>query len=88
MHATNAARPRAGSTEDAAKLIALAKGIGGDLELDDKLLTAFASQATGSIMPVSSFIGGTAAQEVMKARQSQFIHLDLSRAPYVLYGVK
>ena len=70
--ATKGALPRPGNAEDAAQMISLAKAMAGDVELDDKLLTAFASQSTGNLTPVNGFIGGVAAQEVMKACSGKF----------------
>ena len=35
-------------------------------EVDEKLLSTFASQATGDLCPMQAVIGSMAAQEVMK----------------------
>lgn len=69
--------PRPANAADAAEVFRLAKSIDaaapspiGDIDAD--LLATFASHATGELMPMCSFIGGTAAQEVMKACSGKY----------------
>ncbi|KAJ7047640.1 hypothetical protein C8F04DRAFT_1059560 [Mycena alexandri] len=61
-------RPRNG--EDAAAVVALAKKI--DSEIDEKVVTELAYQATGDVAPVVAVIGGFVAQEVLKACSAKF----------------
>lgn len=51
---------------DAAEVVALTKEVAGGAELDEELVRELAFQATGDLAPVNAFIGGLAAQEVMK----------------------
>jgi ubiquitin-activating enzyme E1 len=57
--------PKPRNDEDAAMLRKLLPE--GSGEVEEKLLKAFSYQATGSLCPMASFIGGVAAQEAMKA---------------------
>ena len=41
--------------------------------LDTKLLTQFAKNANGDLNPVAAFLGGIAAQEVLKAVSGKFM---------------
>jgi ubiquitin-activating enzyme E1 len=63
--------PRARNAEDAATTVALAKQLGEDL--DEKVLTELAYQATGDLSPLSAVIGGFVAQEVLKACSAKFM---------------
>ncbi|KAG8893299.1 hypothetical protein FRB99_002069, partial [Tulasnella sp. 403] len=63
-------RPRNG--EDAAQLVALAKAIAGNEEINVKVLEELAYQATGDLSPVVAVIGGFVAQEVLKACSAKF----------------
>jgi len=63
-----------GSQADADEFVALAKEVNASLtgsakveELDEALITKLAFLAAGDLAPVNAFIGGLAAQEVMKA---------------------
>lgn len=51
---------------DAAEVVALTREVAQGAELDEELLRELAFQATGDLAPVNAFIGGLAAQEVMK----------------------
>lgn len=51
---------------DAAEVVALTKEVAGGAELDEELVRELSFQATGDLAPVNAFIGGLAAQEVMK----------------------
>lgn len=51
---------------DAAEVVALTREVAPGAELDEELLRELAFQATGDLAPVNAFIGGLAAQEVMK----------------------
>jgi ubiquitin-activating enzyme E1 len=62
--------PRPRNAEDAAKLIEFAKKT--DADVDEKVLTEFAYQATGDLAPVNAVFGGFVAQEVLKACSAKF----------------
>lgn len=68
--AQNQRLPRPRNAEDAAALVQLAKKI--DSEVDEKVLTELAYQATGDVSPVVAVIGGFVAQEVLKACSAKF----------------
>jgi len=80
VHAFRAAKgrlPLPGNESDEAAFLALAAQINGEsaskLEtLDTKVLALLASQASSSIAPICSVIGGIVAQEVMKACSGKF----------------
>lgn len=61
---------------DAAQVLALAKDIATKTkvqdELDEKILQELAFQASGDLSPVNAFMGGFAAQEVLKACSGKF----------------
>jgi ubiquitin-activating enzyme E1 len=62
--------PKARNAEDAAKVADIAKKLGE--ELDEKIITELAFQATGDIAPINAVIGGFVAQEVLKACSAKF----------------
>ena len=62
--------PRARNAEDASTLVSLAKEF--DNEIDEKIITEMAYQATGNLSPVVAVIGGFVAQEVLKACSAKF----------------
>ncbi|KAJ7068023.1 ubiquitin activating enzyme [Mycena amicta] len=62
--------PRPRNAEDAAAVVALAKKL--DAEVDEKLVTELAYQATGDLAPMVAVLGGFVAQEVLKACSSKF----------------
>ncbi|PSS35445.1 hypothetical protein PHLCEN_2v1600 [Hermanssonia centrifuga] len=62
--------PKPRNSEDATKLIALAKKI--DAEADEKVLTELSYQATGDLAPMNAVFGGFVAQEVLKACSAKF----------------
>ena len=68
--------PQPGNAAAAAAVVAHAKTIAAALvnpvEVDEKLVATFASQSVGSMISVCGFIGGVAAQEVMKACSGKF----------------
>ncbi|KAM4643666.1 LOW QUALITY PROTEIN: ubiquitin-like modifier-activating enzyme 1 [Amazona ochrocephala] len=64
--------PRPRHQGDAAEMVALTRDLAPGVELDEKLLQELAFQATGDLAPVNAFIGGLAAQEVMKAVSGKF----------------
>ncbi|KAH9853563.1 ubiquitin activating enzyme [Lenzites betulinus] len=66
----NQRSPRPRNAEDAAELVKLAKQI--DADVDEKVLTELAYQATGDIAPVNAVLGGFVAQEVLKACSAKF----------------
>ncbi|NWW94886.1 UBA1 enzyme, partial [Rhynochetos jubatus] len=57
---------------DAAEVVALTREVAPGAELDEDLLRELAFQASGDLAPVNAFIGGLAAQEVMKAVSGKF----------------
>ncbi|KDQ64663.1 hypothetical protein JAAARDRAFT_28301 [Jaapia argillacea MUCL 33604] len=62
--------PRPRNAEDAATVLALAKKL--DQEVDEKVVTELAYQATGDVSPIVAVIGGFVAQEVLKACSAKF----------------
>ncbi|EMD40801.1 hypothetical protein CERSUDRAFT_111385 [Gelatoporia subvermispora B] len=62
--------PRPRNAEDAAAIVALAKQV--EPDVDEKILTEFAYQATGDVSPIIAVIGGFVAQEVLKACSAKF----------------
>lgn len=66
----NGRLPRPRNAEDAASVVALAKKL--DVEVDEKIVTELAYQATGDLSPVVAVIGGFVAQEVLKACSAKF----------------
>uniref|UniRef100_A0A8V5GU61 E1 ubiquitin-activating enzyme n=1 Tax=Melopsittacus undulatus TaxID=13146 RepID=A0A8V5GU61_MELUD len=64
--------PRPRHQGDAAEMVALTRALAPGVELDEKLLQELAFQATGDLAPLNAFIGGLAAQEVMKAVSGKF----------------
>ncbi|KAJ8086217.1 E1 ubiquitin-activating protein [Marasmius tenuissimus] len=62
--------PRPRNADDATGLIAIAKKLNADL--DEKVITELAYQATGDLAPVNAVIGAFVAQEVMKACSAKF----------------
>lgn len=62
--------PRPRNAEDASVVVSLAKKV--DPEIDDKIVTELAYQATGDLSPVVAVIGGFVAQEVLKACSAKF----------------
>ncbi|XP_029814299.1 ubiquitin-like modifier-activating enzyme 1, partial [Manacus vitellinus] len=64
--------PRPRHQGDAAEVVALAREVAAGAELDEELVRELAFQATGDLAPVNAFIGGLAAQEVMKAVSGKF----------------
>ena len=68
--------PQPGDAAAGAAVVVHAKKIAAALanpvEVDEKLVATFASQAMGSMIAVCGFIGGVAAQEVMKACSGKF----------------
>ncbi|XP_014807782.1 PREDICTED: ubiquitin-like modifier-activating enzyme 1 [Calidris pugnax] len=57
---------------DAGALLALAREVAPGAPLDPELLRELAFQACGDLAPVNAFLGGLAAQEVMKAVSGKF----------------
>jgi len=51
---------------------AIAAALANPVEVDETLVATFASQSVGSMISVCGFIGGVAAQEVMKACSGKF----------------
>ncbi|XP_033109531.1 ubiquitin-like modifier-activating enzyme 1 [Anneissia japonica] len=74
-----ATNPRPRNKADAAEMVAMAKEINSKApdgakqeSLDEDLLMNLAYNATGDICPMQAFIGGVAAQEVLKACSGKF----------------
>jgi ubiquitin-activating enzyme E1 len=75
--------PRAYSAEDARELIALARDAlrsgaadNDDVNVDEALLRRLSYVCAGDLNPMATFLGGVAAQEVMKATSGKFTPLD------------
>uniref|UniRef100_A0A4W3JK23 E1 ubiquitin-activating enzyme n=1 Tax=Callorhinchus milii TaxID=7868 RepID=A0A4W3JK23_CALMI len=75
--------PKARSTADAERLVAIAKRLSEDIPsivedepLNEDLVRKLSYVAAGNLSPVNAFIGGIAAQEVMKACTAKFIPLN------------
>ncbi|KAM6470755.1 ubiquitin-like modifier-activating enzyme 7 isoform 1-T2 [Liasis olivaceus] len=69
--------PRPQNQADADRLVELAETLAGEQELLQKdLIRTFAYGCMGDLSPMNSFIGGVAAQEVLKAVSGKFIPLD------------
>ncbi|KAL8287622.1 hypothetical protein RQP46_003480 [Phenoliferia psychrophenolica] len=67
--------PAPRNADDASKVVALAKDLAKAAsveDLDDKVLTELAYQATGDLSPINAVIGGFVAQEVLKAISGKF----------------
>ncbi|KAF9057412.1 ubiquitin activating enzyme [Panaeolus papilionaceus] len=64
--------PRPRNDNDAGAVVAFAKEIDADVDVDEKVLKELAYQATGDLSPVNAVIGGFAAQEVLKACSAKF----------------
>ncbi|ODN79868.1 hypothetical protein L202_03761 [Cryptococcus amylolentus CBS 6039] len=68
--------PRPRHAGDAQQVVSLAKEIHtankGEGDLDEKILTELAFQATGDLSPMVAVIGGFVAQEVLKACSAKF----------------
>jgi ubiquitin-activating enzyme E1 len=62
--------PRARNAEDAALVFNIAKKFSDDV--DEKVITELAYQATGDLSPMSAVLGGYVAQEVLKACSAKF----------------
>ncbi|XP_015202790.2 ubiquitin-like modifier-activating enzyme 1 [Lepisosteus oculatus] len=69
--------PKPRAQGDAERLLALAKELNADVlnELDEHAVRKLAFTAVGDLSPVNAFIGGLAAQEVMKACSGKFTPL-------------
>ncbi|XP_024904746.1 ubiquitin-like modifier-activating enzyme 1 isoform X4 [Pteropus alecto] len=72
--------PRPRNEEDAAELVTLAQTVNAQAllavqqdNLDEELIRELAYVAAGDLAPVNAFIGGLAAQEVMKACSGKFM---------------
>ncbi|KAF8220368.1 ubiquitin activating enzyme [Tricholoma matsutake] len=70
FHSEHKRLPHPRNAEDAAVVVSLAKKL--DPEIDDKVVTELAYQATGDLSPVVAVIGGFVAQEVLKACSAKF----------------
>ena len=76
-----------GFQADADEIVALAKEVNSSLtgsakveELDEPLIKKLAFVAAGDLAPINAFIGGLAAQEVMK------VILQTEKGQYTRYG--
>ncbi|EEB05828.2 ubiquitin activating enzyme E1 [Schizosaccharomyces japonicus yFS275] len=72
----NGSLPRPRNEEDAAKVLALSESIAKklklDVELDKKLIYELSHEARGDLVPMTGFIGGIVAQEVLKSCTGKF----------------
>ncbi|EOD15040.1 hypothetical protein EMIHUDRAFT_459406 [Emiliania huxleyi CCMP1516] len=75
LHALPAGCPPGSDQRGAALLAAAREAAGGGAELDEALLVRFGRSSGGALAPVSSFIGGVAAQEALKAVTGKFTPL-------------
>jgi ubiquitin-activating enzyme E1 len=64
--------PKPRNAADADAVISLAKSIGGEEELDEKVIRELSFQAQGDLSPMVAVIGGFVAQEVLKACSAKF----------------
>lgn len=64
--------PRPRNAEDAEAVVALAKSIAGDEEINEKVSQELSFQAVGDLAPTNAVIGGFVAQEVLKAVSAKF----------------
>lgn len=68
----NGRLPTPWSEKDAKTFLNLATVRNADITVDEKLLTTFAKICSGEVCPVNAVIGGTMAQEVLKACSGKF----------------
>ncbi|XP_063997307.1 ubiquitin-like modifier-activating enzyme 1, partial [Pogoniulus pusillus] len=64
--------PRPRHPGDAAEVLALTRELAPGVELEEEVVKELAWQSTGHLAPTNAFIGGLAAQEVMKAVSGKF----------------
>lgn len=64
--------PTPWSEKDAKTFLNLATVRNADITVDEKLLTTFAKTCAGEVSPVNAVVGGTMAQEVLKACSGKF----------------
>jgi ubiquitin-activating enzyme E1 len=64
--------PKPRNAADADAVVSLAKSIGGEEELDEKVIRELSFQAQGDLSPMVAVIGGFVAQEVLKACSAKF----------------
>ena len=62
--------PSPRNANDAAAVVAIAKNL--DADVDEKIITELAYQATGNVSPMIAVLGGFVAQEVLKACSAKF----------------
>lgn len=80
----NGALPRPYNEEDATQVVELAKNVqaqypevlGGEGELDTKLIKQLSYQARGDLCPIAAVYGGLVAQEVLKACTGKFVPIN------------
>ncbi|KAF8311823.1 ubiquitin activating enzyme [Clavulina sp. PMI_390] len=68
----NGRLPAPRSPKDAAEVVATAKSLAGEDELNEKVLEELAFQATGELSPVIAVVGGFVGQEALKAVSAKF----------------
>ncbi|NIG59322.1 ubiquitin-like modifier-activating enzyme 1 [Pontoporia blainvillei] len=80
FYAQHGQPPRPHNEEDATELVTLAQAVNAQAlpavqqkSLDEDLIRKLAYVAAGDLAPINSFIGGVAAQEVMKACSGKFM---------------
>lgn len=64
--------PRPWNVSDAQAFVQLAKAAAGELQVNEQLLSTFAKISAGELSPMTAAIGGTVAQEAMKACSGKF----------------
>ncbi len=67
--------PRPRNAEDAEKVLNFTKALIKDEPVDEKLIRELSYQSTGSISPMTTFMGGFVAQELLKACSGKFTPL-------------
>lgn len=68
----NGRLPKPRNAEDAAKVVALAKTLAGETEINEKVVEELSFQAQGDLAPMNAVLGGFVAQETLKAVSAKF----------------
>ncbi|KIO31037.1 hypothetical protein M407DRAFT_241953 [Tulasnella calospora MUT 4182] len=68
----NGRLPRPRNAEDAKAIVAAAKNLAGEEEVNEKVLEELSYQASGEVSPIIAVMGGFMAQEVLKACSAKF----------------
>lgn len=68
--------PRPWNDDDAAELIALAKEVESDIELDEDIISTLSKTAAGGLCSITAVLGGHIAQEVIKSVTGKYTPLN------------